>query len=54
MDVSPEVLEGVNADDRVEFVTLEREVPHIGVYRRHGILDPRLSKNIVHRFRIDP
>ncbi len=54
MNVSPEVLEGVDADDRVEFVIPEWEVPHVGVHRRHGTLDPCHAKNLVYLFRIDP
>ena len=54
MNVSPEVLEGVDADDRVEFVILEREVAHVGVHRRDSILDACLAKNLVYLLRIDP
>ena len=54
MNVSPEVLEGVDADDGVEFVILEREVAHVGVRRRDSILDACLAKNLVYLPRIDP
>jgi hypothetical protein len=54
MNIGPEVLEGVDADDRVEFVVIEWEVPHVGFDGRDCILDPGLSKNVVHRFRLDP
>jgi hypothetical protein len=45
---------GVDADDRLEFVILKREVAHVGVHRRDRILDACLAKNLVHLIRIDP
>lgn len=44
MNVSPEVLEGVDADDGVELLIREWKAPHIGIHRRDGILDLPLEE----------
>ena len=41
MDVGTEVLEGVNADDRVELLISEWQVASVGIYCRHPVSHSR-------------
>ena len=41
--VRPVVIEGIDADDRVEEVRSEGKRPRVGVKRKHAVLDARIA-----------